>query len=328
VCTFLVGNDEVGREAIERLTQRARAGVRVRLMIDAAGAWLQRPPSLRELCRAGGHVAYFSPLWTLSRRMPRNLRNHRKLVIADDRRLWAGGRNLAAEYFEGGPGHAAWIDLSCDLAGAPATSAAYQFARDWSAASRQALREIVSSEPVGTGGVAQFVPSGPDQAEDTIHTLLLAACFHARTRIVAVTPYFVPDDGLLEALRLAVLRGVELTLVLPARSNHRLADFARGRALRTLTQAGAHIRLVSRMVHAKAVIVDDSLGWCGSANLDSRSLLINYESVLVFYEQREILWLAKWVESLGAGGSRFEPRPVGLARDIAEGLLLTVAFQI
>ena len=161
-----------------------------------------------------------------------------------------------------------------------------------------------------------------------MHTLMLAACFRAEKRLLAVTPYFVPDDALLMALRLAAQRGVEITLVLPWKSNHRLADFVRGRALRTLAQAGGRILLVPRMVHAKAVIVDDSLAWCGSVNLDSRSLLINYESVVVFHGQEEIHWLAGWVSALGETGEPFVLRPIGLGRDIAEGLLLAVAFQM
>lgn len=156
----------------------------------------------------------------------------------------------------------------------------------------------------------------------------LAACFQAKERLLAVTPYFVPDDALLTAMRLAARRGVEVTLVLPLESNHRLADFVRGRALRTLAQAGASVRLVPRMVHAKAVIVDESLAWCGSVNLDSRSLLINYESVVVFFGLAEIRWLATWVSALEEAGAPFVSRPVGLVRDLAEGLLLAVAFQM
>jgi cardiolipin synthase len=157
---------------------------------------------------------------------------------------------------------------------------------------------------------------------------MLTACFRAEKRLLAVTPYFVPDDALLMAMRLAAQRGVQITLVLPWKSNHRLADFVRGRALRALAQAGGRILLVPRMIHAKAVIVDDSLAWCGSVNLDSRSLLINYESVVVFQGKEEIRWLAGWVGALVDIGEPFVLRPVSLGRDVAEGLLLAVAFQM
>lgn len=329
VCTFLVGDDDLGRGVVERLLRRARDGVRVRLMIDAVGTWLERPPRFEELRRAGALIAVFNPIVSLSRRIPRNLRNHRKMVIADDRWLWSGGRNLAQEYFEGDRGERPWIDLSFDLKGATATAAARQFELDWrSAHGARREHQITVRAHAPEGGLTQFVPSGPDQAEDTVHALMLAACFQAKERLLAVTPYFVPDDALLTAMRLAARRGVEITLVLPRESNHRLTDFVRGRALRTLAQAGASVRLVPRMVHAKAVVVDESLAWCGSVNLDSRSLLINYESVVVFFGQAEIRWLATWVGALAETGAPFVSRPVGLARDLAEGLLLAVAFQM
>jgi len=328
VCTFLVSNDNLGRSVLDRLLQRAREGVRVRLMVDAIGLWLASPPALAELRRAGVQIAVFNPIASLSRKIPRNLRNHRKMVVADDRWLWSGGRNLAAEYFEGTGGILPWIDLSFDLRGATAAAAALQFQLDWQTAHRDPGHAIAAHPSAAGNGRTQFVPSGPDQAEDTVHSLMLSACFQAKERLLAVTPYFVPDEALLTAMRLAALRGVEITLVLPSKSNHRLADFVRGRALRALAQAGVQIRLVPRMVHAKAVVVDDSLAWCGSVNLDSRSLLLNYESVVVFYGQAEIRWLAGWVGALAETGKPFVRHPIGLARDLAEGLLLAVAFQM
>lgn len=331
VCTFILGDDPVGREALARLTRRAGQGVKVRLLLDSAGRWIKRPPSLEAFEAAGGRVAWFNPLlFTLRRRIPRNLRNHRKHAIADDALLWAGGRNIAEEYFDERRDDPAWIDLTFDLRGGVAAQAAAQFESDWRAARGAGRRDI--AEPSGDAMAdvpeTQFVPSGPDQPEDTVHTLLLAACFHARRRLLAVTPYFVPDDDLLEALRIAVLRGVAVTLVIPRKSNHLVADFARGRALRFLAEAGADIRLVPCMVHAKAVVIDEELAWCGSANLDARSLLLNYESATVFYGATEIQWLGGWIEALAGKGERHAVKPVGLLRDLTEGLLLMIAFQV
>jgi cardiolipin synthase len=185
-----------------------------------------------------------------------------------------------------------------------------------------------ASASVVAEGRAQFLPSGPDQAEDTVHALLIDACFHARERMLAVTPYFVPDAALETAIRLAARRGVKIDLVLPATSNHRLADFARNRALRALKHAGANVHLLPYMIHAKAVVFDDSLALSGSVNLDSRSLLLNYECAVVFYGSQEIEWLANWVEALMPGARPFDARAPSLWRDIVEGLLLTVAYQL
>jgi cardiolipin synthase len=161
-----------------------------------------------------------------------------------------------------------------------------------------------------------------------VHALLIDACFHVRERVLAVTPYFVPDAALETALRLAARRGVKIDLCIPAVSNHRLADFVRNRALRALSNAGVDIHLLPYMNHAKAVVFDESLAISGSVNLDSRSLLLNYECAVVFYGTAEIGWLADWVRVLIPESRPFDSRPPGLLRDIAEGLLLTVAYQL
>lgn len=347
ICTYILGNDSFGREAMQRMIAQARAGVQVRLLIDGVGA-MQLPHScFKHLNVAGIQTAIFSPLFARRTQGPRNLRNHRKMVIADGARLWAGGRNLAAEYFIGLKGAKPWRDLSFDLQGPVAAAAAGQFEADWVAAGGRpaaagpttpitATSSGATSSGAGpgadatayAGGRAQFLPSGPDQAEDTVHALLIDACFHARERLLVVTPYFVPDTGLETAMRLAAHRGVRIDLVVPAVSNHRLADFARNRALRALGTAGVNIHLLPYMIHAKAVVFDESLAISGSVNLDSRSLLLNYECAVVFYGAREIDWLADWIRALIPDAQPFDAQAPGLWRDIGEGLLLTVAYQL
>jgi cardiolipin synthase len=257
------------------------------------------------------------------------------MAIADGAQLWAGGRNLAAEYFLGLAGAPAWRDLTFDLRGPVAVAAAAQFELDWVAAGgRPASADAaVAGTTAGTASRsaasdAQFLPSGPDQSEDTVHALLIDGCFQARDRMLAVTPYFVPDVSLETAMRLAARRGVRVDLVIPASSNHRLADFARSRALRSLSQAGVNIHLMPYMSHAKAVVFDHSLAVSGSVNLDSRSLLLNYECAVVFYGRTEIDWLAQWIDAQIPQTVPFDCRPPGLLRDICEGLLLTVAYQL
>jgi cardiolipin synthase len=330
ICTYILGDDAFGREAMLRMAERARCGVRVRLLVDGVGAAQMPRACFRHLHAAGVETAVFSPLFARKTPGPRNLRNHRKMVIADGTHLWAGGRNLAAEYFIGLKGSKPWGDLTFDVRGPVAVAAASQFEADWVAAGGKpaAAPGTISCDPQATGGRAQFLPSGPDQAEDTVQALLIDACFHACERILAVTPYFVPDAGLEAAMRLAARRGVKIDIVIPAVSNHRLADFARNRALRALAAAGAGIHLLPYMNHAKAVVFDDSLAVSGSVNLDSRSLLLNYECAVVFYGVREIDWLARWIKALIPQARPFDGRSPSLWRDIGEGLLLTVAYQL
>jgi cardiolipin synthase len=348
ICTFILGDDAFGKEATAAMMACAGRGVKVRFLLDGVCA-IQLPKSwLATLRAAGVETAIFSPLLARKTPGPRNLRNHRKWAVADNWILWAGGRNLATEYFCGTEDVPPWLDLSFDIEGPVAAAAAAQFEADWAAAGGDPAGRTgvpaggaprdghsVDGRPVNsypeagiTAARAQFLPSGPDQTEDTVYALLVDACFHATQRILAVTPYFLPDAVLEAALRLAARRGVKIDLVIPLRSNHRLADFARNRPLRALAAAGVSIHLLHTMNHAKAVVFDRSIALCGSPNLDSRSLLLNYESAVVFYGAREIEWLVRWIEHLFADAHIFDHRAPGLWRDLCEGLLLTIAYQL
>ncbi len=163
LCTYLIGNDDFGRAALARLAQRARAGVQVRLLIDGLGGWFAPRRDLRALKEAGATIAVFRPLFSMRRLGPRNLRNHRKLTIADGRRLWAGGRNLAVEYFSGGSGSTPWTDLSFDLEGGAAAAALDQFDSDWAVARGKpsTLPRAGAMPLMPDGSPAQFCPAGP-----------------------------------------------------------------------------------------------------------------------------------------------------------------------
>jgi cardiolipin synthase len=238
-------------------------------------------------------------------------------------------------YFEGGltPGkaRAVWRDLTFDLQGALAGQAQQQFELDWRFAMRSPAMPIQPPETsAGTvpSVLAQLVPSGPDQVDDTVHALLVSACFNARTRIVAATPYFVPDPTLLMALTLAARRGVAVDLLLPRHSNHLLADVARHRSLRDLAVAGARVWLLPTMLHAKAVVVDDALALVGSANLDARSLFLNYELMIAFYDRTDVRRFEQWIDAQRDEALPYRPRPPGLLRRLGEGLVLWLAFQL
>jgi cardiolipin synthase len=334
VATFLIGRDAVGDELTALLARRAREGVRVRLLLDGVGRYLGGVVELSELRAAGVDVRLFANPWPWPFKARSNLRNHRKLVVVDGARLWAGGRNLAAAYF--GEPHrdsawhkTEWADLSFDLAGDAAAQGQLQFEHDWQLAVDGPLPApaLPAAAPEGAP-LAQLLPSGPDQAEDTLQQLLLDGCFSAQRRILAVTPYFVPDPALLTALMLAARRGVAVHLVLPRRSNHLLADLARPAALRDLIGAGAYVWLVPRMVHAKLVVFDDTIALAGSLNLDQRSLFLNYELMVAFYDGRAVDAFAAWGERLRVQGQLLERQRVGLLREVGEGLLRWLTFQL
>lgn len=333
LCTFILGRDPLGDSVIDRLSGKARDGVRVRVMVDGLGYRMAIRPDIERLLAAGGEFALFvSPLHSpLKGRF--NLRDHRKMLITDAAtdaaRLWSGGRNLATEYFEGKNGAPPWHDLSFDLRGDVVHQAAAMFERDWAFATRRPIENAVESRDVPPGAAsAQLVASGPDQPDDTIHALLVTGAYRASKRIALSTPYFVPDSALLQALSLAARRGVGVDLLIPARSNHRLSDFARERSLRALSEAGARVWLTPGMLHGKLALIDDTLALAGSANLDSLSLFLNYEVMLAFHQARDVKCFADWFEQERAPASRYASRAPGLVRDVAEGMLLWLGFQL
>ena len=327
-CTYVLGQDPMADALCQKLVRKAHEGVKVRLLLDGVGSMFEGHPNRRALAAAGVDVAIFVPPLHSPRRGRINLRNHRKMAIADGSWLWCGGRNLTAQYFEGAPGATAWKDLSFDLRGALAERALECFEGDWALATERARKKQVPIAEGASGPIAQLFPSGPDQSDDTVYSLLVTAFFKARERIAAVTPYFVPDSTLLMALTLAARRNVAVDLVLPATSNHPMTDLARHRALRELAGAGVRIWLVPEMIHAKAIVVDDAVAVVGSANLDERSLFLNFELMVAFYERDDVRRYADWIDRQASGATRYVARAPGLLRDLSEGLVLWLAFQL
>ncbi len=341
VCSFMIGRDTIGEAVISHLAAKAHSGVQVRLLLDGVGRMMGGWPDLSPLVHAGVRVGLFASLTHFNLNGRTNLRNHRKFAVADAgreaERLWCGGRNLAAEYFEARTGHAAWRDLTFDLQGPLVRQVADLFRHDWVFAvgdDPPAMGAITVADTksihIATPGeaTAQIIASGPDQEDDTVHALLVSAGYHARTRMAFVSPYVLPDSALLKALCLAARRGVEVNLLLPQRSNHRLADIARHRSLRALAAAGAHVWLAPHMLHAKAAIIDDALALVGSANLDSRSLFLNYELMVAFHGASDITRFSAWFELERRTAHLYDAQPPGLWRDLVEGLVLWIGFQL
>lgn len=335
LCTFVFARDGLGGEIANSLKRRARDGIKVRLLVDGIGAYLGGHADFKSLSAEGVQVALFVPPLSSSLRGRTNLRNHRKMVIMDSECLWCGGRNLATEYFEGeatsASGNTPWVDLSFDLHGALALQAQQQFDQDWEFATRGGYREspIPGNQNFPSGlAMGQLIASGPDQMDDTLYTLLISGFFISRKRILIVTPYFVPDPILLMSLTLAARRGVLVDLLLPRKSNHRLADLARHRALRELAMAGAHILFSPHMIHAKAVVIDDEIALAGTANLDQRSLFLNYELMVAFYESTDVKLFAQWIERQQKSALPYRIQKPSVWREIMEGMLLWLAFQL
>jgi cardiolipin synthase len=229
------------------------------------------------------------------------LRNHRKIVVVDNRRAIIGGMNLSGDYMGPTPDPKRWRDLSLVIAGPVVADLAQLFRSDWNFATGEDLGPV-PRPPAAAHGFddcpAQVVASGPDVAGDPLYETLLSVLFTATRRIWVVTPYFVPDEMLARALELAARRGVDVRLIVPHHSNHITADLARVGFLRQIYNAGGRILLFDPVIlHAKVVLVDD-LAVIGSANMDMRSLFLNYEVALFLYCNSQVEEIADWVASL------------------------------
>ncbi len=329
ITTFILASDEVGEDIIGRLARKAEEGVAVKVLVDGVGAFWGRKRALRPLVKAGGQVNYFFPVLHLPTRGRTNLRNHRKMVIVDEKRVMAGGTNIAKEYIGPRFDPGRWHDLSFVLEGPAVGNYTEIFRSDWEFASGESIhpKEAVEQNLSKKDGdaIVQVVPSGPDVPGDPLYDSILSIVFAAKKRLWIVTPYFVPDESLAQAMSVAAHRGVDLRILVPEKSNHYLADLARGTYLRDIQRAGGSILLYTKgMVHAKVLLMDDELVMIGSANLDMRSLFLNYEAALFAYSNAAIQDVETWIMDLEKG-TFTGVKDVGALRDLGEGVVRMVA---
>jgi cardiolipin synthase len=322
IVTFVLADDDAGRPLVAALLERARAGLEVRLLIDDLLRFHAPRGQLRELVAAGARVERFMPLVHLPFLGHNNLRNHRKIALFDGKRAIAGGMNLGHEYMGPTADPQRWRDLSLLVEGEAVHELDAVFRADWEFACGEVLSEP-SKVPAGAIAV-RVVPSGPDSASDPIYDADLTAIFRAEQRIWIATPYFVPDDALLRALVIAVRRGVDVRVLTPTHSNHLLSDLASASCLRDLSAAGVAIHQFGKMLHAKTLLVDDSLCVVGSANFDMRSLFLNFEIALFFSGAAEVERLKSWFEA-GFPTCRVGPSAVGPIRSAIDDVARLIA---
>jgi cardiolipin synthase len=321
ICVYIFQADPIGQQVLDRLTERAKQGLEVCLLVDGVGSIDLSEASLAPLRAAGGKVATFNRLIFGAPRGLANLRNHRKVAIADSRVVWSGGRNISADYLGTDPNHDCWTDLTFVLEGPAVRTYEQIFLSDWAFASGAELKRDRAPIPPVTDGdcMLQVVPSGPDVPDDPLFSLILAACYAARKRIWIVTPYFVPDDSLQHAWVMAARFGIDVRFVVPDHSDSKLVDVARMDYLRELQRAGAKIlRYRGATLHMKAFVIDDFVAAAGSANMDIRSLFLNFEAMTFVYSPDAVHAVAGTIEGL-FGKSSEGVRPIGRYRGMLSG---------
>ncbi|MGH7178136.1 MAG: cardiolipin synthase [Tepidisphaeraceae bacterium] len=277
---FIIHCDQAGRETISLLAKKAREGVEVRLLFDAMGSHSLKRRDLSPLVEAGGKVSAFFPLNPLRSHLKVNLRNHRKIVVIDGRIGFTGGMNIGDEYLGRSTYFGYWRDSFVRVEGPAVLGLQRIFAEDWDFTADQALEAepYFPQAPPAGDSMVQIIQSGPDESINSIRQLCLAAATSARQRLWMSSPYFVPDGGLLDALRLACLRGVDVRLLCIHKPDHYVSYFASRYYWADLLSAGAKVYQYTKgMMHAKLLMADGQWGMISSANLDIRSLHLNFE---------------------------------------------------
>ena len=291
--------DATGRHFRDLLVEKAKSGVRCRLLLDAVGSWRIGKSFTQPLIDAGGQVAFFLSVNPLRKRWSINLRNHRKIAVIDGSVAFMGSQNIGDEYLGRLKRLSPWRDTHMRVIGPAVLFLQQTFVEDWLFATGENLSGAeLFPEPRRPGGsLLQTVATGPDQDVRVLEQIIFAAVSTASNSIQIETPYFVPGTGLRMALTHASYRGVRVRIVLPTRHDHPVVLWAGRSFYGELLQAGVEIyEYDAGVVHSKIITVDDR--WCmlGSANMDVRSFRLNFEVTALIYDARVAVELSRSID--------------------------------
>lgn len=306
---YILRDDELGERLKQMLLAKVRQGVSVRVLYDVYGSHGLSSDYVRDLREGGVEVAGFNPPLDDVSTTRINFRNHRKLVVVDGIEAFVGGHNVGNEYLVGFPNEAPYRDTHVSVRGPLAISNQVVFAEDWFAATDELLVDLnwTAVESPNEDVVALCLPTGPADEFETASMFFLHLINRARDRVWIATPYFVPDKQMTTALQLAALRGVDVRVLIPSKSDSRLVELSSHSYLPEMEAAGVKMfRYRGPFLHQKVMLVDDDLATVGTANFDNRSFRLNFELMLVFFDQsfnREV------AEMLQVDFERSDPAP-------------------
>ena len=273
---FIIHDDDIGRRLQQALLEKAAAGVRICVLYDGIGSHALPRRYIETLRAAGIRIhAFATRRWR--NRFQLNFRNHRKIVLIDGWRVFLGGLNVGDEYMGKKPPLSPWRDTHMELQGPAVADAHASFLRDW----RWVTGELPPFLPPreGEGNATCLVAAtGPADRQETCSLLFVTLIHAAKTRIWLTSPYFVPDPSVFSALRLAVMRGVDVRILIPSRPDHRVVFLASSLHAAEAHKAGIKMfRLQPGFIHQKVALIDDDTSMIGSMNLDNRSFRLNFE---------------------------------------------------
>jgi cardiolipin synthase len=317
---YIFDPDRTGARIRDALIERAKAGVQVRLLMDAVGSAYTNESFLAPLRAAGAEVAFFHRFRLRRLWRPRvNLRSHRKIVVVDGRIGFTGGINITDDENESLRDDA-FHDLHLRMEGEAVRWLQLAFVEDWVYASSRTpkateLWPVLVAGPIAT----QVLPAGPDSPWETIHRTMLAAIYGAQHSIWLCTPYFVPGEAARMALTSAALRGVDVRLLVPEHSDSRLVTATARSYFDELQSAGIKVYQYPRMLHMKALLIDRRIAVLGSSNFDNRSFRLNFELCVLFEDAGVAEELQHLLErDLEIADEVAVPRPLGLPARLAE----------
>jgi cardiolipin synthase len=287
IASYIFDYDAAGRTFLEALARAVERGVAVRVLIDGVGRRYSHPPMTRVLRRRGVPVAEFLPARWPWRSVYMNLRSHRKLLIVDRRIGFVGGMNIREGCLLERSPRFPIQDMHFRVEGPVVDQMFTTFADDWSFNTGERLEGCGWESRTAQAGrvLARGIPDGPDEDFETIHWTLSAALGVARERVRIVCPYFIPDQRLIAALRLAALRGVTVDILLPEKGNLRVVEWAGMAQLWQVLEPGCRVWLtLPPFDHTKLMVVDECWSLIGSANWDARSLRLNFEYNVECYD--------------------------------------------
>jgi cardiolipin synthase len=285
---YTLRDDQIGTDLQRLLIERAAKGVKIRLLVDGVGSKELSKESIMKLKDAGIDVGVFAPP-SFAFLFHINYRNHRKVVVIDGKIGYTGGLNVGDEYLHKDAKHGYWRDVHVRTVGESALLLQRIFARDWYYTTNLKISEddqLFPSLPIQDGVLAKVIPSGPDMAKPLIKQVYLEMISNAKERIWISTPYFVPDQEMMKALKEARKKGVEICLLVPKKTDNLLVQAASYHYFQSLLKHGVNIYLYNKgFYHAKMILVDQEIGKIGSANFDQRSFYYSFESGLLFHNE-------------------------------------------
>ena len=279
---FIIHDDGIGRELKALLLRKAAEGVKIYVLFDSVGSHALPSAYIQSLREGGVNIRAFATRRGWFNRFQVNFRNHRKIVVVDGMLGFMGGHNVGDEYLGGNPRLSPWRDTHVQVSGPVLACLQESFAEDWYWAARQLPPLILPDTYPDNGVLCQVLASGPADPQETCSLFFVDAIHAARERLWITSPYFIPDEAVSAALRLAVLRGVDVRILIPSRPDHRIVYAASSLFAFEAVQAGVRMfRYGPGFLHQKVVLVDNEVSAIGSANLDNRSFRLNFEIMLL-----------------------------------------------